>query len=330
MSLLDKLTDRSALKAGIAAMVREVRDIDPAALAAKIGAKVIGQGRVIDEISRAIARRMAARRRGKPVMSILVSGPTGTGKTELAKQLAAELFNGSMYKISCGEMGSSPDGLVSHLGTAEAYRGGDKDGALIAHLKSQPDTVILIDEIEKAITSKDAPLAKLLLNLLDEGQITSPRNNAAVDATGAVIVMTSNASQRELVEILRRYRNQPEELTRAVKDQMQQHFAPEFLARIDLVTTVDELDDEARAEILCVHCAKMAEDYGLEVIEIKVDLLLEALRMSKTLAAYGTRELIRWLDGAIGDDLAARSRESAKQIVVGFDPETAKGWARAA
>jgi ATP-dependent Clp protease ATP-binding subunit ClpA len=100
---------------------------------------------------------------------------------------------------------------------------------------------------------------------------------------------------------------------RATKDVLQGFFAPEFLARIDLVTTTAPLDDEARARIIALHTARVAKAYGVEVEAVSAAFVTEALRRWSTLAGYGTREIIRWIEEAVADEMiAAKSRGTAK------------------
>src|SRR5262249_61775848 len=268
--------------------------------AAFTGSRVIGQELVARQLARGIYRRMAQARRGKPVFTVLVSGPTGTGKTEMAKSIAAYLFGDEnrMFRVDCANV-LGEAGLQTLIGSPKGFAGSSSWGALTPHLRATPDTLLLFDEIEKAVTSPTAPMAKLLLSLLDEGICTEQSDGTKVCATGAVIVLTSNAAQDKLGPLVRQFHDKPDELVRATKDVLQGFFAPEFLARIDLVTTTAPLDDEARARIIALHTARVAKAYGVEVEAGSAAIGTEALRRWSTVRRYWNRVTIPWDETAL-------------------------------
>ncbi len=289
--------------------------IDPDDLERYLSSRVLGQETVARQLARGVYRRMAQQNRGKPVFTALLSGPTGTGKTEMAKALADYLYGkgDSLFRVDCANV-IGEAGLQTLIGSPKGFAGSSTWGSLTAHLRANPRTVLLFDEIEKAVTSPNAPMAKLLLSILDEGTCTEQSDGTRVSASEAIIILTSNAAQEHLGSVFQRYHEQPEELIRATKDTLRDHFAPEFLARIDLVTTLAPLTTEARSRIIALHAARIAETYGLEIGEIDASFVNETLRLWTTMEGYGTREIIRWIEQAVADDLIQAKESDATRV----------------
>jgi ATP-dependent Clp protease ATP-binding subunit ClpA len=284
-----------------------------------LSSRVIGQELVAQQLARGIYRRAAQERRGKPLFTAMLSGPTGTGKTEMAKAIADYLIGGGagLFRVDCANV-LGEAGLQTLIGSPKGFAGSGSWGTLTAHLRATPHTVLLFDEIEKAVTSPTAPMAKLLLSLLDEGVCTEQSDGTRVSATNAVVVMTSNAAQDRLGQIHEQFRDQADQLIRATKDTLRDFFAPEFLARIDLVTTFAPLSQEARAQIIAVQLGRIAASYGVEVEQVDASFINQGLRLWTTLAGYGTREVVRWAEQAVADELIDGKRQGLTKVRISW------------
>lgn len=259
----------------------------------RLAANVIGQDDAVEAVSRAIRRNRAGFDDGnRPIGSFLFVGPTGVGKTELAKQLALDLFGNKDAIIRLDMSEYSDRTAVSKLiGTTAGYVGYDDNShTLTERVRRNPYSIVLLDEIEKA----DPQVITLLLQVLDDGHLTDGQGNQ-VNFKNTIIIATSNAGFGYGVE-----EDQEEELD--IMDRIAPFFRPEFLNRFNAVIEFKHLDKEdlkAIVELMLAQVNKTLAKKGihLEVTEAAKELLMEEGYDQ----AMGARPLRRVIENQIRD-----------------------------
>jgi ATP-dependent Clp protease ATP-binding subunit ClpB len=268
------------------------------ALEDELARRVVGQGAAIASVSDAIRRsRAGIADPNRPTGTFLFLGPTGVGKTELAKSLAYFLFDDerAMVRIDMSEYGEKFS--VSRLiGAPPGYVGYEEGGQLTEAVRRRPYSVILLDEVEKA----HPEVFDLLLQVFDDGRLTDGQGRT-VDFRNAIIIMTSNLGSAFMTDTsLSR-----EDKESAVNDVVRAHFKPEFLNRIDDIVIFNALSQEeisAIASHLVDDLAQRLKDRNIS-IELS-DAARRGLMVNGYDASYGARPLRRLVQKAIGDRVA--------------------------
>lgn len=192
--------------------------------------RVVGQDKAVDLVSDAVVRaRAGIKDPNRPIGSFLFLGPTGVGKTELAKSLAASLFDSEKHMIRIDMSEYMEKHSVSRLiGAPPGYVGHDEGGQLTQAVRRNPYSVILLDEVEKA----HSDVFNVLLQILDEGRLTDSKGRS-VDFKNTIIIMTSNIGSQVLLENVKDTGDITEETEKAVMDSLHAFFKPEILNRMD-------------------------------------------------------------------------------------------------
>lgn len=265
---------------------------------AAIRERVIGQDAIATEVVRSAFRRARLRRPNKPVATFLFVGATGAGKTELAKAMATEMFEGRLIRVDCNELSASHN-VARLIGAPPGYVGSDQGGQLCRDIGRIGTGVLLFDEIEKA----DPAVMKVVMGLLDEGRLTEQSTGHTYVATGFVIVLTSNAASDEIAEVVATISDGNERAGR-VKDELRNvGFLPEVLARIDSVFPFAALSRLAVIEIAGRFLMQFATDAGVELVGVDSALLIDLVTQQEKLASYGVREVVRLVENAVFDGL---------------------------
>ena len=268
--------------------------------------RVVGQDEAIAAVSNAIRRsRAGLQDPDRPLGSFIFLGPTGVGKTELARALAAFLFDdeGAMVRVDMTEYQERH--TVSRLiGAPPGYVGHEEAGQLTEAVRRRPYSVVLFDEVEKA----HPEVLNVMLQLLDDGQLTDGKGRT-VDFTNTVVIMTSNLGSQVIAEHAEDGGggDLDEGVRRQVAEALRAHFRPEFLNRVDDVIFFHSLGRAHIREIIAIqmrHLAKRLADrrIAIELSDAALDLLAE----SGFDPAYGARPLRRTLQRLVLDPLATR------------------------
>ena len=263
-----------------------------------IGSRLIGQHKAVTSVSDAIRRaRTGVADPHRPTGSFLFLGPTGVGKTELAKALAEFLFDDerSMVRIDMSEY-SEKHSVSRLVGAPPGYVGYDEGGQLTEAVRRRPYTVVLLDEVEKAHTE----VFDILLQVLDDGRLTDGQGRT-VDFRNVVLILTSNLGSQFLVD------QTQEEATKRkqVMDVVNASFKPEFLNRLDDIVIFDPLSMEQLISIVDLQIKDLQERLASRRLILEVtEAAKEWLGFTGFDPAYGARPLRRLVQREIGDQLA--------------------------
>ena len=296
----------------------------------EISQKVIGQDSAISIISSAIRRARAGMKNPKkPIGSFLFMGPTGVGKTELAKSLAASLFDEeeALLRLDMSEY-MERNAVARLLGAPPGYVGYEEGGQLTESIRRKPYSVILLDEIEKA----HSEVFNILLQVLDEGRLTDSRGNT-IDFKNTVIIMTSNLAGSAILEKSTKINNSDinnnsleKTLDEEINQSLNSIFRPEFLNRIDEVIKFDPLSLDQLQTISLLQIEDLKKLLLEQNLEIKIDKkVIQKIAMDSFEPQYGARaigrELRRQIENPLAIKLLQRNFKDKRIIKIKIDPK---------
>ena len=285
-------------------------------MAAQLKSLVIAQDSAIDKMVKAIQRnRVGLKEKNHPIGAFMFLGPTGVGKTYLAKKLAEFMFGSedALIRVDMSEYTESFN--VSRLiGAPPGYVGYEEGGQLTEKVRRHPYSIVLLDELEKA----HGNVFNLLLQVLDEGRLTDG-NGRFVDFRNTIIIMTSNAGTRQLKDFGRGVGFNSSQMGIALNEKDKEHarsivqkalskqFSPEFLNRLDEIITFDQLDLDAIKKIVDIELAGLSK--RIEAIGYKLEVSDETkMRIAEKGydVQFGARPLKRAIQTYIEDDISER------------------------
>ncbi|MDP3543963.1 MAG: AAA family ATPase [Elusimicrobiota bacterium] len=296
MSDLSKMTDWDKLQGMLKASASESQrfTIDEAKLVAHLRSRVKGQDEIIDDVARLIRLSWMKDKRTRPVCNLLFLGPTGTGKTELAKAICEHLFGDeqALLRFDCSELASPEMGKTRLTGSSSGYVGSEQGGQLTRPMFANPKRVVLFDEIEKA----HPVIFDLLLQVMGEGRLTEQGSGKTADFTQAVIIMTSNSLADSMGKAVQGLTDYPR-IMNAIKTLLAESgtFRPEILGRVDKVYLFKPLSGMQVAEISLLKISKLGQEYGVETHFVAPELIIQALEANIRVSKFGIRELERIL-----------------------------------
>lgn len=316
MSAIRKLTDWNELERMIEINLGDSKEvkIDQEKLLAHLYSRVRGQDETAKDIAKLITLQFARQTRDKPVCNLLMLGPTGTGKTEMAKAIAEYLFDDekNMVRFDCSELTGehSKDRLI---GMPSGYVGADQGGQLTRPVMTNGQRVILFDEIEKAHPS----VFDLFLQLMGEGRLTEQGSGKTVDFTKCIIILTSNMEWEKLASIKKETKNY-HDMINGMKSHLAdtKSFRPELLGRIDRLYVFDSLQNNVVAEIALMKIAKLAKSFAIDVEFVSPKIIINALEANHRVSRFGVRELERIIFDLFAPGFAAAKQAKLKTVIL--------------
>jgi ATP-dependent Clp protease ATP-binding subunit ClpC len=297
----------------------------------ELAGKIIGQDSAVSKVVKAIKRnRIGIKDKNKPVGSFIFLGPTGVGKTLLAKLLAEHVFGDSEALVRMDMSEYMEKHSVSRLiGPPPGYVGYDQGGQLTEKVRRKPHCVILFDEIEKAHDD----VFNLLLQLLDEGQLTDGLGRK-VNFKNALIILTSNIGVREVnsfgknmgFQTASKLLNEENKIRDIIEKALKKKFRPEFLNRIDEAIVFNSLSEEDIHKIIYVEIEKLEKricemNYKLKITKEAIDFLAKQGYDE----AYGARPLTRaiqhYVEDKVADEILNGNISEGETINITFDKE---------
>lgn len=289
------------------------KKLDRAELSKSIKERVRGQDEAIDLMVKEICNGYAKETRDAPVATIILVGPPGVGKTEVAKVISEIIFGSAndMLRIDCADY-KSPGSSAALIGESAFYQGTESGGALTRPMFAKQERVVLFDEIEKM----DKTCYDVFLSMLGEGRVTEKTTKKVADFTRSIVIITSNLEHdkcRNIAETITDYEARIIAY-KAIFEPL--GFRPEILNRFRDFIYFRQLPPRVMAEIIAQKISKLCGQYGLVCESIAVDAVFHLLEQV-TRNNDGVRGMIAAMERRIGDSMVDVKNSGAKRVSVG-------------
>ena len=265
--------------------------------------KIIGQDEAVNAVARAIKRNRAGISYKRKPVSFIFAGPTGVGKTELVKTLAADLFHSpeTLIRLDMSEF-MEKHSVSRIIGAPPGYVGYDEAGQLTEKIRRRPYSVVLFDEIEKA----HPDVLNILLQILDDGRITDARGKT-VNFENTVIVMTTNAGSDRSSATIGFALNESEQSQDATMKALSDFLRPEFINRVDEVITFRSLDKDDFCSIAKIMLEELKVALEEKNIKLKYSAhVLDYVARNSYSRKYGARNMRRFIQTNVEDPIAEK------------------------
>ena len=329
----DKVAEVVAMMSGVPVQrIAKAENVRLLEMSSELKSKIIGQDEAVSKIVKAIQRnRVGLKDPNKPIGTFMFLGPTGVGKTHLAKKLAEYLFDSadSLIRIDMSEY-LEKFSVTRLIGAPPGYVGYDEGGQLTEKVRRKPYSVVLLDEIEKA----HPEVFNLLLQVLDEGRLTDGLGRR-IDFRNTILIMTSNIGSRQLKDFGRgvgfntQLDSDKEFSHSVIQKALNKAFAPEFLNRVDDIIMFDPLDKESIRQIIEIELQglyKRVENMGY-ILRI-TDAAKDFIASKGYDIQFGARPLKRTIQKYLEDEMAEMiihaSVSESDTIIVDFDSKEQK------
>lgn len=305
-----------------------------AKMSESIMGKVVGQDEAVAKVVKSIQRgRVGLKDPNKPIGTFLFLGPTGVGKTQLAKVLAKYMFDSedSLIRIDMSEY-MEKIAVTRLIGAPPGYVGHEEGGQLTEKVRRKPYSVILLDEIEKA----HPEVFNLLLQVLDDGQLTDSLGRK-VSFKNSIIIMTSNTGSRQLKDFgtgvgfatKSKEAQKDADSKGVIESQLKKTFAPEFINRIDDIITFNSLDKENINAIIAIEVDKLVD--RVKALEFDLVITPEAIDYISTQGfdpQYGARPLKRaiqrYVEDPLTEEIIASNPDKGSTLTINYDKDNDK------
>jgi ATP-dependent Clp protease ATP-binding subunit ClpB len=286
--------------------------------------RVIGQDEAVTAVAEAVIRaRSGLKDPNRPIGSFIFLGPTGVGKTELARALAEVLFDDehAMVRIDMSEY-QERHTVARLIGAPPGYIGYEEGGQLTEAVRRRPYCVILFDEIEKA----HADVFNTLLQLLDDGRLTDSQGRT-VDFKNTIVIMTSNLGSHKILDSVGMYGAGDDRLKDEVMEEVRKHFRPEFLNRVDEIIVFHALSEAQLKKIVHIQLGRLRDRLAERHIALELtDAAATHIVRAGYDPAYGARPLKRVLqkevETAIARRLLSGDIRDGSTVRLDFDKDT--------
>ena len=272
-------------------------------LSQRLKERIVGQDQAVDAVAKAIKRSRAGIAYKRKPVSFIFAGPTGVGKTELVKTLAADLFHSpeTLIRLDMSEF-MEKHSVSRIIGAPPGYVGYDEAGQLTEKIRRRPYSVVLFDEIEKA----HPDVLNILLQILDDGRITDARGKT-VNFENTVIVMTTNAGSDRSNASIGFSTNEAEQSESATMKALSDFLRPEFINRVDEIITFRSLDENDFCEIARIMLGELKTALADKNIKLKYSqAVVEYIAKNSYSRKYGARNMRRFIRSHVEDPLAER------------------------